>query len=157
MSAFRPAATLLLLAAAAVLSGCSVGDRDVSRDPRFLVGYRPGEVYELARPLTLLRIEEGYFEALPPGETREYGKPAGTLPAGTRVMILSLRHTVSAAPIQWETGVTTEARLVDRPEWTVTLNSISGVRWVSGDYGMKTGVLLPDPHRLTLVDPPGIP
>jgi hypothetical protein len=47
---------LLLLATAAVLSGCTLSDRDVSRDPHFLVGYRPGEVYELVRPVTLLRI-----------------------------------------------------------------------------------------------------
>jgi hypothetical protein len=149
-----PTAALLLLAPILLaVSGCTVTDSDVSRDPNFLVGYRPGEVYELARPVTLLRVEDGYYELLPPGEKREYGKPAGTLAAGERVMILSLRHTVSAAPIQWESGVTTEARLVNRPEWTVALNNISAVRWVNGDRGIKPGVLVPDPQWLTRVEP----
>src|SRR4051812_46058074 len=79
VSVLTRAAPLLLLALVFPIVGCTVSDRDVSRDPHFLVGYRPGKVYELVRPVTLLRVERGYYELLPPGETREYGKPAGTL------------------------------------------------------------------------------
>jgi hypothetical protein len=153
MSLPAPLKPLLILTAAVAMAGCTVSDRDVSRDPHFLVGYHPGEVYELVQSVPMLRIDKEYFELLRPGETREYGKPAGMLAAGSRIRIISLRHHVSAAPIQWESGVTTTAQLVDRTEWTLALNSISGVRWIDGDCGMKTGVLVPDPQWLALVGP----
>jgi hypothetical protein len=45
----------VLLVACFALIGRTVSDRDVSHDPHFLVGYRPGGVYELVRPVPLLR------------------------------------------------------------------------------------------------------
>src|SRR5215204_847419 len=153
MSLLTPFKPLLILAAAVAAGGCVVSDRDVSRDPHFLVGYRPGEVYELVQPVTLHQIDKGYYQLLPPGETREYGKVAGTLAAGSRIRIVSLQHTVTAAPIQWESGVTTTAELVDRPDWTVALIWISRVQWVDGDCGTKPGVLVPDPEWLRVVGP----
>ena len=145
----------LLLLAALTAAGCTVSDRDVSDDPRFRIGYRPGEVYRLVQPVALVRIDNGYFELVPPGESRAYGKPAGTLAAGTHVRIVSLHHTVTAAPIQWESGVTTTAQILDRPAWTVALHSVSGVQWVRGDRGTRTGVLVPDPQWLAPITPAG--
>ena len=145
---------LLLLAASLTASGCVVSDRDVSHDPHFRVGYRPGEVYELAQPVALRRLDANYFELVPPGEGRAYGKPAGTLPAGTRIRIVALRHFVAVAPINWEVAVVTTAELADRPAWEVALNAVSGVRWVNGDCGTKAGVYTPDPQWLVLVESP---
>jgi hypothetical protein len=144
-------AALLFLAALATVTGCTVSDRDVSDDAHFRVGYLPGQVYRLAQPATLLRIDRDYFELVPPGVNKAYGRPAGTLAAGETIEIISLRHTVAAAPIQWETGVTTEARVVSHRSWTVALDSISGVHWVSGDCGIRTGVLTPESKWLVLV------
>jgi hypothetical protein len=83
--------------------------------------------------------------------TLKYGKPAGTLPAGTQFRILSIQHYVAMAPIQGESSVRTKAQLVDPPNDYVHLIKISGVRWVDGDHGTKAGVLLPDPKWVELV------
>jgi hypothetical protein len=144
---------LLLIACAFLVAGCTVTDRDVSRDEHFLVGYRPGEIYRLTQPVCVLALGDGTFELLPLGATREYGKPEGTLAEGTRIEIVSLRHVVVAAPVQWETRVDTEAQIVNQPDRVFFLNDVSGVRWIDGDHRMKTPVLTPDPKWLELVTP----
>lgn len=133
-----------------LVTGCTVSDRDVSDDPRFRVGYLPGQVYRLERPAGLVRLGDDYFELVRPGDVKAYGRPAGTLAAGTLMRIVALRHTVIAAPVQWESGVVTTAELVGPPHWTVALNDLSGVRWVKGDRGTTAGVLVPDPQWLAL-------
>ena len=131
----RRATTTLVLALAVGcrLAGCVVSDRDVSHDPAFLIGYRPGQAYELQRPADLLEIDAGHGELLPVGERRAYGRVVATIPAKSVIEIGSLRHTVSAAPVQWETGVETRAAIRGWPTYDIALNDISSVRWVDGD------------------------
>ena len=141
---------VLTLLSLVLVAGCTVSDRDVSRDPRFRVGYLPGQVYCLKQPAGLVRLGDGYFELVRPGERKAYGKAAGTLAAGTLIRIVALRHTVTVAPVQGESGVTTTAELVGPPGWTVALNDISRVEWVEGDRGTRAGVLVADPEWLGL-------
>ena len=144
----------LLVACGMLLAGCTVTDRGVSKDEHFLVGYRPGQIYRLTQPVSVRELGDHTFELLPPGAAPNYGKPAGTLAEGACVEIVSIRHVVVAAPVQWETHVDTTARLVDEPDRAIVLNGVSDVRWIDGDYRMKTPVQVPNPQWLELVTPP---
>jgi hypothetical protein len=149
----RDPIAFLICSACLLFAGCTVTDRDVSNDPHFAVGYRPGAIYRLVQPVNVLELRGGYdLKLIPVGDVRAYGKPAGSLPAGTRIKILDLEHIVRAAPIQWETLVATHAEIVGGPDKNVDLNDISGVRWVDGDHGMETSVAVPDPKWLVLDD-----
>lgn len=133
-------------------SGCVLVDRDVSHDERFLIGYRPGEVYRLLQPVKTRQLEGGSLELLPPGAIRKYGKP-GTLAEGALIKIISLRHYVAMAPFNGATDVTISAQIIGPPEQVVWIGAISKVRWIDGDKGLKTPVSLPDPKWLELVAP----
>lgn len=140
----------LLWSVALLVAGCTVTNRDVSKDERFLVGYRPGQVYRLTQAVRVMKFDGNYGLYPPTGATGR-GKPAGTLPHGTLIRIISLRHVVTAVPIQWETVVHTNAQTIDDPQQILALQAVSDVRWVNGDYGMKTPVLLPSAQWMEFV------
>jgi hypothetical protein len=142
-----------LIVALATMTGCAMTDRDVSHDPAFLLGYQPGQIYRLQESVNLAAVDESWRQLLPAAETRHY-QIIRAVPAGTRIQIISLRHMVYAAPIQWGTAVITYATLVGQPGYNIDLNRVSDVEWVQGDWNMKTPLLLPNPHWLRLETAP---
>jgi hypothetical protein len=145
---------LLTLLCAIFAPGCvaTMTDRDVSAEEKFLIGYQPGQVYQTAKPLSIIEADGNQY--LWPADTVfKRSRPVGTLAEGSRIRIDSLRHRVIAAPIQWESRVDVAAHLADRPDRVIILQGISSVRWINGDHGMLAPILMPDPKWLKLVSP----
>ena len=145
------------------MSGC-ITSTDVSRDPRYHIGYTPGQVYVLKSGATVFRDDAGTCTIDLQDKSRTYEGTGMSvmqvLPAGSRIRIDKLLHTIERAPIQGESYIETIVTPLDRTYACKSVRLGNGLsRWTvfQATNGWPTMIGSPDPISLQLEHDANVP
>jgi hypothetical protein len=141
-----------------LVGGCATS-QDVSNDPRYSIGYAPGQVYRLKANTSIITygsdLDTCRLESDDALASLADLKPVivQSLPAGSRIRIDRLVREIIRAPIQGESCVEVFATPLERMCRCRTLrlgNSLSRYTVVNSPDSWPTMIGAPDPAKLTL-------